>query len=176
MAGRIPLTFAAILLLAAPAAAGAAVIQAAGPAVGQSQGQGNDPLAQGQNQNGQGGVSDAQSFALVAGQILGAAAACEQINEGRVSDATKKAVKIAHDSAESPEDVEAAQQYMLDAADSAQDAVKNGDADCNRVSASFSRLEQIEQGSNQQSQLEGQNSSPDDQDNQDDQDDQGDAE
>lgn len=165
MAGRVPLSLAAILLLAAPTGAGAAVFRVAGPGIGQGQGQGK---ALGQDQQGQGDISDAQSFALVAGQILGAAAACEQINEGRVSNATKKAVKIAKDSAESSEDVQAAQQYMLDAADSAQDAVKNGDADCNRVSASFSRLEQIEQGSGQQSELDDQNGSRGDQDDHDD--------
>ncbi len=159
MSGRIPLSLAAILLLAAPAGAGAAVFQVAGPSVGSSQGSDPGVLGQQDPQGGQDGISDAQSFALVAGQILGAASACEKIDENRVSDATQKAVKITKDSAESQEDIEAAQQYMLDAADSARDAVKNGTADCDRVSASFSKLEQVEQGSNQQSRL----GDPDDQ-------------
>lgn len=145
MSARIPLSLAAMVLLALPNAARAAP---------QNNPQNNQGQNQGQDDQDLGGVTDAQAFALVAGQILGAAAACEQINEDRVSSATQKAVKITKDSAQTQEDIDAAQQYMLDAADSARDAVKNGNADCNRVSTSFTKLEQIEQNSEQQSQLD----------------------
>ncbi|HEY3916153.1 MAG TPA: hypothetical protein VGL83_00085 [Stellaceae bacterium] len=153
MAVRIPLSLAAVLLVAAPQFAGAAVFRAADPSVGPSNPalpppavtQPGDPDA----------MSDSQTFSLVAGQILGAAAACEKINEQRISTATKQAVKIAKNSADNQADINAAQQYMLDAADSGRDAVKNGSADCDRVSASFTRLEWIEQNSQKlQSQLD----------------------
>lgn len=166
MSARIPMSLAAMLLLALPSAA-----RAGGPALGPT---GNDDqqslgAAPGDNlgspdDQDQSGVSDAQAFALVAGQILGAASACEQINEDRVSAATQKAVKITKDSAETQADIDAAQQYMLDAADSARDAVKSGNADCSRVSTSFTRLEQIEQNSEQQSQLDDPDNSSGDQD------------
>jgi hypothetical protein len=152
MSARIPVSFAAMVLLALPSAAGAGILRAGGPVLGPNGNDDQQSLGAGpQDDQGAGnGVSDAQAFALVAGQILGAASACEQINEDRVSSATQKAVKITKDSAETQEDIEAAQQYMLDAADSARDAVKNGNADCNRVATSFTRLEQIEQNSTQQ--------------------------
>ena len=158
MAARIALSLIAALLIAAPAAAGASTFRAADPGVDQPKSGGSDQQFRGNDQlgdNDQDGMSDAQNFALVAGQVLGAAAACEQINEQRVSTATKKAVKLATDTAESDQDVQTAQQYMLDAADSGRDAVKEGNADCDRVEDSFVQLEQIEQNTAKlQSQLD----------------------
>jgi hypothetical protein len=163
MAARIPSSFAAslaaVLWLAAPTVAGAAAFRVADPG---QQNLGGDPQAV------QDAMSDSQAFSFVAGQILGAAAACKQIDRNRVTAATQKAVIIVRQSAENQADVTAAQQYMLAAADSARDAVKNGTADCNRVSASFSKLEQVEQNAQeQQSQLDDpdQPAQPDAQDN-----------
>lgn len=164
---RFALSLAAVLLVAAPLTAGAATVRIADSGADQ-QNPGGDA------QGGPDAMSDSQSFSLVAGQILGAAAACEQIDESRVAAATQKAVKIAKQSAEDQADIEAAQQYMLDAADTGRDAVKDGTADCDRVSASFSQLEQVEQNTpQQQSQLDDpdQQNQQDDQDNPDDQDD-----
>lgn len=159
MAVRIPLSLAAILLTAVPQFAGAAALRVADPSPGPSApstlpqppaaAQPSDPTAEPDE------MSDSQTFSLVAGQILGAAAACEKINEQRISEATKQAVKIAKNSADNQADINAAQQYMLDAADSGRDAVKNGSADCDRVSGSFSKLEWIEQNTQKlQSQLD----------------------
>ncbi|HEV8016662.1 MAG TPA: hypothetical protein VGP48_14080 [Stellaceae bacterium] len=146
MMPRIPLILAAALLIAAPAATYASPFRAADAKTDRhkagsgDQGNQDDAL-----QDDPDGMSDAQTFSLVAGQILGAAAACEQINEQRVASATKKAVKMANDAGESEEDIQAAQQHMLDAADTGRDAVKTGNADCDRVQTSFTKLEQIEQ-------------------------------
>lgn len=161
MAVRVPLSLAAMILLAtAPQFAAAAALRVADPSTGPSApatpGQQrpavippDDPTAEPDS------MSDSQTFSLVAGQILGAAAACEKINEQRISEATKQAVKIAKNSADDQADINAAQQYMLDAADSGRDAVKNGSADCDRVSSSFTKLEWIEQNSQKlQSQLD----------------------
>lgn len=100
-------------------------------------------------------MSDAQAFSLIAGQILGAASVCKQIDAGRVSAATQKAVTIAKLSAASQEDIDTSRQVMIEAADSGVDAVKNGGADCGRVSVSFTKLEQVEKNTQeQQSQLD----------------------
>ena len=146
MATRIVLSLAAGLLIAAPAASYGSPFHAAASQKGHPKaGSGDQRNQDDAQQDNADGMSDAQNFSLVAGQILGAAAACEQINEERVSNATKKAVKMARDTAENEEDIQAAQQYMLDAAGSGRDAVKAGDADCDGVQASFNKLEQIEQ-------------------------------
>ena len=138
----IPLSLAAILLFAAPVAAGASVLRVAGS--------GGQPNFGGSQQDDQDSVSDAQVFSIVAGQILGAASACQQIDSNRVSAATLKAVIITKASAQSQEDLDVSRQAMLHAADSGRLAVKNGGADCKRVSVSFTKLEQVEQTARQQ--------------------------
>ena len=73
---------------------------------------------------------------------------------------------ITKESAQSQEDLDLSRQAMLHAADSGRTAVKSGGADCNRVVASFTNLEQVEQSAReQQSQLEeGDQDEPGDQD------------
>jgi hypothetical protein len=102
-------------------------------------------------------VTDAQAFSIVAGQILGAAAACTQIDAARVSAATDKAVGIATETADDDADVAASRKLMIGAAQKGQKAVRDGDADCAAVQVSFAKLEQIENQSDereQQSQLD----------------------
>src|ERR1700728_681499 len=161
MAVRMPLSLAtslaAILLIAAPAGGQAAVFQAADVGGSHQHFGGDDQQTPGNDQddNDQGGMSDAQAFSLIAGQILGAASACKQIDAGRVSAATRQAVSIAKLSAASQEDIDTSRQVMIEAADSGVDAVKKGGADCGRVSVSFTKLEQVEKNTQeQQSQLD----------------------
>jgi hypothetical protein len=125
-------------LLVSPAALGAAAMPV------------DDPSGSSQ-------VSDAQAFSIVAGQILGAASACDQIEKERVSAATEKAAGIAAETADDEDDAAAAKDLMIGAAAKGQKAVEQGDADCGAVQLSFAKLEQIEnQGEEmeQQGQLE----------------------
>lgn len=86
----------------------------------------------------------AQSFGLTAEQMLGAAAACEEINAERIAGAARQTPKSTGKSPEDLGDVQAAQQNMLDAGASAQNGVAGGNVDCNRVSQSFSALMRAE--------------------------------
>jgi hypothetical protein len=163
----IPLSLAAMLVIAVPAAASAAVFRAADPGIGQTDPGNGDQQNLGDDQPDAQDISDAQAFSLIAGQILGAASACKQIDANRVSAATRNAVDIAKRSAESQEDIDISRQVMLHAADSGVDAVKSGSADCRRVSVSFTKLEQIEKNTQQQqSQLDEDQDPSGDQDNQ----------
>jgi hypothetical protein len=151
------MSLAAILLIAAPAGAQAAFFQAANIGSSPQQSGSDDQQNPGNDQddNDQSAMSGSQAFSLIAGQILGAASACKQIDADRVSAASRQAVIIAKQSAASEEDIDTSRQVMIEAADSGVDAVKNGSADCGRVSVSFTKLEQIEKNSQeQQSQLD----------------------
>jgi hypothetical protein len=79
-----------------------------------------------------------QSYGLTASQMLGAAAACEQLHSDLVNGRRTKASKDSSDEARAS--LDAAQQHMLDPA-ATSDA---GEVDCDRVSGSFSQLQQIQ--------------------------------
>jgi hypothetical protein len=89
--------------------------------------------------------SNQQSFGLTASQMLGAAAACEQLHSDRISLSDRQLATAAKDSSdEDRANLDAAQQHMLDPAATAPDSVKAGEVDCDRVSSSFSRLQEIQ--------------------------------
>jgi hypothetical protein len=84
-----------------------------------------------------------QSFGLTASQMLGAAAACEQLHSDLVSG--KRAASAPKDpSNDDRADIDAAQQHLLDPAATAPNALNAGEVDCDRVSGSFSQLQQIQ--------------------------------
>ena len=85
-----------------------------------------------------------QSFGLAASQMLGAAAACEQLHSDLVSmDGPRtKASKDASDEERST--LDAAQQHMLDPAATSGNQARSGEVDCDRVSGSFGQLQQIQ--------------------------------
>jgi len=86
-----------------------------------------------------------QSFGLTVSQMLGAAAACEQLHSDRVSLSSRQIAKISKDASdEDRANLDAAQQHMLDPAATSPADLKAGEADCDRVSASFSQLQQIQ--------------------------------
>ena len=83
-----------------------------------------------------------ESFGLTAAQMLGAAAACEQLHADQVSmsgQAIAKGSKEANE--ENRANIDAAQQYLLDPAAT---TPGGGEADCDRVSGAFGQLQQIQ--------------------------------
>lgn len=154
MSARIELCLAAALLLAAAGSAGAASNQ---PSVGSAPPSSIDPVAPAPtgtpaySQSGtadpynQSDFSSQQSFGLTAAQMLGAAAACEQLHSDRVSMSEQQIAKASKGTSEEDRaNLDAAQQYMLDPAATLPINLKAGDADCDRMSTSFSQLQQIE--------------------------------
>jgi len=86
-----------------------------------------------------------QAFGLTATQMLGAAAACEQLHSDAVSLSGLQAAKHARNFGDGGRaDVDAAQQNMLDPAVTSPGSLKAGAVDCDRVSGSFARLQEIQ--------------------------------
>ena len=83
-----------------------------------------------------------QSFGLTASQMLGAAAACEQLHSDLVTGRRAKPSKDASDQDRAM--LDAAQQHMLDAAATSANTAESGEVDCDRVSASFAQLQEIQ--------------------------------
>jgi hypothetical protein len=135
---RICLSFAVALILAAPLAATAdSLLPSSGP-VPLPQ----DPAAIAEQSYDRPGMSDAQTSALVSMQMLGAAAACEQVNEARVSRGPQLPAKP-DGAADNRADLDAAQQHFLDPAAIAGLPSKRGFADCDRLAGSFDQLQEL---------------------------------
>lgn len=153
MSARAEVCLVALLLVAAAGTAGAASQQ---PSVGTNT---IDPTAAAAaaaaNSNipgyQQGAITDPynrpdytadQSFGLAATQMLGAAAACEQIHSARVSMDDRSVANGTKDANEQDRaDIDAAQQHSLDPAAT---VPGSGEADCDRVSGAFGQLQEIE--------------------------------
>jgi hypothetical protein len=82
------------------------------------------------------------SYGLTASQMLGAAAACEQLHSDLASGRRGRTSKDTGE--EDQAMLEAAQQHMLDAAATPPNALLTGEAECDRVSGAFSQLQQIQ--------------------------------
>ncbi len=149
MSARIGLCLAAALLMAAAGSAGADSYQpsvgsaspsSASSAAGLPSATANHQAITTDRYN-QSDFSNQQSFGLTASQMLGAAAACEQLHSDRISMGDRQLAKAGQGSSEEERtELDTAQQYMLDPAAT----LPAGEADCDRVSASYSRLQQIQ--------------------------------
>ena len=149
MSARIGLCLAAALLMAAAGSAGADSYQ---PSVGSAPSSASSAagLPSGTAANNQAATTDPynrsdfstqQSFGLTATQMLGAAAACEQLHSDRINLSDRQLAKATKNSSdEDRANLDAAQQYMLDPAAGAPDS----EADCDRMSTSFSQLQQVQ--------------------------------
>ena len=85
-----------------------------------------------------------QSFALAASQMLGAAAACEQLHSDLVNMDGPR-IKTSKDAGDEERNtLDAAQQHMLDPAATSANQVRTGEVDCDRVSGAFGQLQQIQ--------------------------------
>jgi hypothetical protein len=87
--------------------------------------------------------SSGQSFGLVAGQMLGAAAACEQLHSESMSLSGMQAAKNAKTPTDRS-DIDVAQQNMLDPVSTTGGTLKHGGEDCDRLAGSFDKLQQIQ--------------------------------
>jgi hypothetical protein len=83
-----------------------------------------------------------QTFGLTASQMLGAAAACEQLHSDLVSGQRARASKDPSD--EDRANLDAAQDHLLDPAATPANALRSGEVDCDRVSGAFNQLQQIQ--------------------------------
>lgn len=82
-----------------------------------------------------------QSFGLTASQMLGAAAACEQLHSDLVRTDGQRTNGAKGSSDDERANIDAAQQHMLDPAAT---SPGTGEADCDRVSGAFGQLQDIE--------------------------------
>jgi hypothetical protein len=82
--------------------------------------------------------SSQQSFGLVASQMLGAAAACEQLHADSVSLGALQTAKAAKDTGTNRADLDAAQQHMLDPRG---DGVGHAERGCCRLRSRFGFLQ-----------------------------------
>jgi hypothetical protein len=89
-------------------------------------------------------ISDTEAFSAVAGKILGAASACDEINSARVSAAADKALAIASTSTDDESEANSAKELLVNGAAAGREAVESGGADCSVVEASLSTLERVE--------------------------------
>ena len=142
MRPRFCLSFAAALMLGAPLTVTAAPLQASnGPIpLPPDLALGGATSAQSYDQPSMG---DDQSFGLVAMQMLGAAAACEQMDAARMSLDTPPQIK-ANGDVYNHGDLDAAQQHFLNPTAIAGNPSKKGGADCDRLAGSFDQLQQIQ--------------------------------
>ena len=88
------------------------------------------------------GFSAQQSFGLTASQMLGAAAACEQLHSDLASGQRARPSKDPSDDDRSS--LDAAQQNMLAPAVTAPNPLQTGEVDCDRMSGAFRELQQIQ--------------------------------
>jgi hypothetical protein len=152
MSARMEVCMAAALLIAAAGSAGAASLPSAGTTP-------NDPAAAPGAPNpsapayNQAAISDpynqsdfgsSQSFGLVASQMLGAAAACEQLHSDSVSLSGLQAAKNAKAADANRSDLDAAQQNMLDPVSTSPGSLNAGAVDCDRLTGSFGKLQEIQ--------------------------------
>ncbi|HEY1503820.1 MAG TPA: hypothetical protein VGF92_05940 [Stellaceae bacterium] len=154
MSARLQLCFAAILLIATAGSAGADSPRSSTGSTPASSDTSGAQLPSGAAAYNQAAITDPynqsdfspqQTFSLTASQMLGAAAACEQLHSDLVSMRGQQTVKTPSDS--SDEDraaLDAAQQHMLDPAATSSDASQASEADCDRMSGSFSQLQQVQ--------------------------------
>ena len=163
MSARIPFCLAVALLLAAAGNAGADSYQpSVTPALPSSEkspsGYANTKsatdLPTGADAYNQAAITDPynqrdfsaqQTFGFAVSQMLGAAAACEQLHSNSVSLGDRQAAKASGDSSdEDRANLDAAQQHLLNPAAMSPTGLKPSEADCDRMSASFSQLQQIQ--------------------------------
>lgn len=153
MFARIEVCLAAALLIVTVASAGADTLKPAASATP------NDPAAAPGASNAsepaynQAATSDpynqsdfgsGQSFGLAATQMLGAAAACEQLHANSISLAGMQAAKNAKPSSANRSDIDAAQQNMLDPVSMSSSTLKAGAADCDRVGGALSKIQELQ--------------------------------
>ncbi len=150
MSARIEVCLAAVLLLAAAPLAAAASYQPSiapaappsDPATAIPQGPDSDAYNKAATDDpyNQPDFSNAQSFGLVASQMLGAAAACEQYHSDRASLGAQQLAKAGSKTGADRSALDTAQQYMLDPAATG----PNGAADCDRMGTDFSKLQELQ--------------------------------
>lgn len=149
MYARIAFCLAAAFSIAAIGGASAASNQ---PAVGAAPASSSDASPSGAPAYSQADTSDPynqsdfstqQSFGLVASQMLGAAAACEQLHSDSISLSGMQTAKNTKGTGSNRADIDAAQQNFLDPAATSPGTLK-GAVDCDRVGGSFSKLQQIQ--------------------------------
>ncbi|HEX4193696.1 MAG TPA: hypothetical protein VHY80_11375 [Stellaceae bacterium] len=153
MSARIEFYLAAALLIAPLGSADAAALQPNASATP------NDPAAASNAPNSsapaynqaatddpynQSDFGSSQSFGLAATQMLGAAAACEQLHADSISLGGMQAAKNAKPTDGNRSDLDAAQQNMLDPVATSPGGLKAGAADCDRVSGAFGKLQEIQ--------------------------------
>jgi hypothetical protein len=108
------------------ALAGATLVGALGPGTG---GSSDQPPA------------DLQTVVTAAGQVLGAATACDGIPQARVQAAAANVGQFAQETAASSEELEAAHAVFAESVHQGGNAVASGRTDCDQVTAALASLE-----------------------------------
>jgi hypothetical protein len=87
-------------------------------------------------------TADLKSFTAAAGQVLGAATVCDNIQKARVEKAAAEVGEVAKDAAAGPDELNATHALFQKSLRDGSQALASGDTDCDRVNALLQALEQ----------------------------------
>jgi hypothetical protein len=87
-------------------------------------------------------TADLQSFTAAAGQVLGAATVCDDIQKARVEKAAARVGEVAKDAAAGPDELNATHALFRKSLREGSKAIASGDTDCQHVNALLQALEQ----------------------------------
>src|SRR5258706_15852112 len=88
-------------------------------------------------------LTDAEAFATAAGTVLGAASACDEIAEDRLSAISEKVALVIVSTVKDRSELASSQQLLTRSAGAGRGAVRRGQTDCESVELSLARLERV---------------------------------
>jgi len=83
----------------------------------------------------------AETFAAAAGQVLGAASACDRIEQGRLDMAAHRVGETVQDEVDDDDELTSAHNMFVDSVALGRRSIANGDIDCDAAEARLAELE-----------------------------------
>lgn len=83
----------------------------------------------------------AEIFAAAAGQVLGAASACDKIEQGRLDAAAHRVGETVQDEVDDDDELTSAHDMFVDSAAAGRRSIANGDIDCDAAETRLAELE-----------------------------------
>ena len=90
-------------------------------------------------------LTDTELFSAMAGNIVGAATACKDIDHDRVSNATDKVASLVDSTSADEKEQSLSKILFLRSVGGGRAAVRSGEVDCGMVDSSLTKLEQFAQ-------------------------------
>ena len=83
----------------------------------------------------------AETFAATAGQVLGAASACDKIEQGRLDTAAHRVGETVQDEVDDDDELTSAHDMFVDSIAAGRRSIASGDVDCDAAEARLAELE-----------------------------------